>query len=244
MKALPLEQAQLVQLQQLDLAIARLQHQEKTHPALQTLAQLQSRAQDLRGAIIATEAEIDRVAREIQAMEEESEKVKERRALQVGRLESGKVPMRDMSAMEHEIASMDTRIDSLDDRIVEAMEESEKLQGAVEGAQGNATAIEEKELQLKSELGEDLAATGEEIAALRQERRRLEESLPGPVLAEYSSLQKRLGPRVVLEMRDGALIDAPVELPIAELSEVSTFPANQLYISEETEYLVARTSAK
>ena len=244
MKALPLEQAQLVELQRLDLAMARLQHQEKTHPALQTLAQLQSRARDLRGAVIATRAEIDRVAREIQAMEDESDRVKERRALQTSRLEGGKVPMRDMSAMEHEIASMDTRIDSLDDRIVEAMEESEKLQKAVEGAEASAAAIEEEESQLQAELSADLSVTRAELEQLRQERTRLEESLPAPVIAEYTRLQQRLGARVVLEMRDGVLIDAPVELPVSELSELASLPASELYVSDETEYLVARTTGK
>lgn len=242
MKALPLDQTQLVEMQRLDLSIARLLHQQKTHPVRESLAALQSRAQDLRGAIVAARAEQEGLERQIQAVEEEVHRVKERRALQQSRLNEGKVPLRDMSAMEHEIASMDARITALDDRTMELMEESEKLQGGIQAAEENAGAIEVKEARLQEELNSDLSQSGDQIAGLTDKRDRIAASLPQRVLQEYARLQSRLGPRVVLEMRDGALIDPPVELPVAEISELATFPADLLYQSEETEYLVARTS--
>lgn len=243
MKALPLEQRQLVELQQLDLSIARLEHQERTHPALQSLAALQGRATDLQNAIIATEAQLSGLQRQTEQVEEEVERVKARRDLQQGRLEQGKVPIRDMSALEHEIASMDVRISALEDKAVELMEASEKMQGGIDSAKDNAAAIARKESAIKDNLGEDSAAIGTEMRELRSRRDEIKTSLPAAVTAAYESLQGRLGPRVVIEMRDGNLIDAPVELPLTEMSELSTLPDDELYESEETEYLVARTSS-
>lgn len=243
MKALPLEQRQLVEMQRLDLAIARLEHQERTHPALQTLAALQERATDLKNAIIAAQAEADGLDRQISQVEEDAERVKARRALQQSRLDEGKVPMRDMSAMEHEISSMDTRIGVLEERAMEVMEQAEKMRAGIQAAQQNADAIQVKEERFKEELGEALSMTGQELSGLRAKRAQLAESLPQQVVRVYEQLQQRLGPRVVIEMLDGNLIDAPVELPLTEIAELATYPVDQLYESDETEYLVARTTA-
>ncbi|WP_350259040.1 hypothetical protein [Scrofimicrobium sp. R131] len=241
MKALPLEQTHLVELQRLDLALARLRHQDRTHPARQEIVELAGRASDLQQAIVAAEARLDGASRQIEQVESEIEKVRQRRDLQQRRLDEGKVPIRDMSALEHEVASIETRIATLEDKAMELMEGREKLAAGIEAARQNHAALLADQGAAEQRLAADLAVTGEEIDQLEAQRRHVVELLPAQLVTAYEGLQARLGPRVVIEMHEGTLVDAPVELPLSELSELAMHPADQLYISDETEYLIART---
>lgn len=240
MKASPVQQKRLLELQQVDLQIGRLAHQEKTHPALQALAALRERSADLRRAVIAFDADRVDAERRADLVDAEVEKVTARRDLQQGRLNDGKVPMRDMNAMEHEIQSMERRISTLEDEQVELLEAAEELQEKSEAAARGAEAVQADEQKIEAELGDDLLVSQRELADLRTRRAELLDEIPEDVAGEYARLQTRLGPLVVIEMRGTRLIQAPVELPVAELSELTSFPEDELYVSDETEYLVAR----
>lgn len=242
MKALPLEQRQLLDLQKVDLAIARIEHQERTHPALATLDALRGRQGDLRGAIIATQADLDALQRQIEQAEGEVAKVRARRSLQQGRLDGGKVPMRDMSAMEHEIASMDTRIETLEGSILELMESAEKLQAGIAAAEANAAAIAADEESARADMGADLAVSAAKRAELERDREGIRSRISEPVLALYDRLQGRLGTLVVIEVHGGHPVGSPVEFSMAELQELNALPMDELYISDETEYIIARTA--
>lgn len=244
MKALPLEQRQLLDVQHLDLAIARIEHAQKSHPALVTLEALRNRQSDLQGAIIASQADLEDLNRQINVVEKETEKVLARKALQQSRLDEGKVPMRDMSALEHEIRNMGQRVGELEAKSMELMEQAERVDAVISGAKSNAEAIARDEDAAKAEISADLEKSNLEIEELRRKRQGLVESLPQSLVDEYERLRNRIGSVVVVEVRDGRPVASPIEFSAVELSQLGATPVDQLFIHDDSEMMVVRTSGE
>ncbi len=243
MKASPVEHKNLLEVQQLDLQIGRLQHQVSTHPQLQKLEVLKGRQADLRLAIAAAEADVADLKRRITVVEDEITKVQNRQDLQQARLNDGKVPLRDMSAMEHEIARMKIRVEDLENQQIELIDRSENLERGIADTRRTAEAVAKDEEETRAELDADVTAAEEQLNELRSKRAELLEEVNAALRSEYDRAQKVLGTQVVIEVRDGYPLGAPVELPAMELAHVEGMPADQIYISDETEYLVVRTSS-
>ena len=242
MKALPLEQEQLLRLQELDLSIGRLRHQQATHPALEKLQAMRGRKEDLRRAVVATDAQIAELGRQMKQVQDEAAKVRARRDLQEKRLNDGKVPLRDMSAMEHEIASMGRRIDELETSELDLLERQEKLTNAVQAAQATSAAIGDDCARTEADMSADLAKSNAELASLAVSRTSLREKLPADLLARYDQLQSRLGQLVVIEVRDGTPLRSPVQFSVSELDLLRAAPRDQLFASDDHEYWLVRTS--
>ncbi|MSS85050.1 hypothetical protein FYJ24_09800 [Actinomycetaceae bacterium WB03_NA08] len=243
MKALPLEQSHLLELQQTDLAIAKAAHEYRGNPLHEEIRQLQGRAEDLRAATVAFEADLQACGRKTRGIEDEIEKVRSRRELQQDRLEQGKVPMRDMSALQHEIAQMDVRISDLENELLEAMGEGEEIEAKILTSHASAEAITadlEAAQAALAQFGTEIQARVDELRARRDQ---LIELIPEPVVKEYQRLQSRLGVSVVIEVKDGRPLSSPVDFSLAELAEIAATPKDHIYLSDDYEYMVVRTES-
>ena len=135
MKASHTDQLDLLELQKLDQKESALRHKRDSHPAHATVREFAGRVADLQRAAISQNALIADVGREVTRIEDEIAKVTERRKRQQGRIDNNQVPLRDISAMEHEIAQMDRRLAKLEDDQVEAEERVEAARAAQSVAQ-------------------------------------------------------------------------------------------------------------
>ena len=100
--------------------------------------------------------------------------------------------------------------------------------------------LADDEKNAQQELEQDLAEPKAKLEHLNNQRNALRETLPADVVAEYDRLAERQGLPVVLELKEGYLVNAPVSLSAAELGQAAKAPADQLWISGETGYLIAR----
>lgn len=244
MKALPLEQSHLLDLQKTDSQIARIRHQESAHPLWAKLKELQERKEDLQKSVVANQTQMAEAETQAAKTEGEITKVRARKQLQQDRLDQGKVPLRDMSAMEHEIGRMEKRVDDLEAMQLEQLEHVEKLQALIGQIQHQIAQFDEEEQSLRNELDADLEASKEELSRLELKRQKLTESIPENVVATYERLQKHLGVLVVVEVHDGRPVRSPVEISADELSQLAKYDRDQLFISDETEYILVPTTSE
>ena len=140
-KATHTDQLELLELQKLDQKESALRHKRDSHPAHATVREFSGRVADLQRAAISQNAIIADVSRDITRIEDEIAKVSERRKRQQGRIDNNQVPLRDISAMEHEIAQMDRRLAKLEDDQVEAEERLEAARAAQDKMKAEAQAI-------------------------------------------------------------------------------------------------------
>ena len=240
MKATPENQRDLLELQRLDLETMRTQHQMRKHPLREKLEELSGRSDDVQRFTVALGADIEDRRRDLTQLEGQIQKVVDRGKVQQQRLDEGKVPMRDMSAVEHEIGKIGERRDELEGALLALMEEIETKEGALVAAQRQIGELADDEKNAQQELEQDLAEPKAKLEDLNNQRNALRETLPADVVAEYDRLAERQGLPVVLELKEGYLVNAPVSLSAAELGQAAKAPADQLWISGETGYLIAR----
>ena len=140
-KASHTDQLELLELQKLDQKESALRHKRDSHPAHATVREFAGRVADLQRAAISQSAVIADTMREVTRIEDEIAKVTERRKRQQSRIDNNQVPLRDISAMEHEIAQMDRRLAKLEEDQVEAEERVEAARAAQDQMKAEAQAI-------------------------------------------------------------------------------------------------------
>ncbi len=240
MKATPADQANLVELQEVDLAIIRLGHKMKTHDLHQKVEELEGRIADLRRSVLAQTVDLSDQELKTRDLEKQVDQVKSRAALQQERLDSGKVPLRDMSAVEHEISRVVERQTELEDELLDHMGQVEKKESFLEKTKVALGAQEQDLKETRAQLAEALTEPQGQVEEFEKRREELRQQLPATVLDEYDHLRSRMGPLVVLKLKDGNLVDAPVSLTEHEIGRIGRAPEDELWYSEETGYLVVR----
>ena len=165
------------------------------------------------------------------------------RKRQQSRIDNNQVPLRDISAMEHEIAQMDRRLAKLEDDQVEAEERVEAARAAQDKMKAEAQAIAADIEHLKAEFEADVAESDEELRRVIAARRALADRLPHSLLEEYEDARRRNGALAVIEVRDGYGIGVAADLSPMELERIRLTPADELYLTEDTSQIVVRTAA-
>ena len=234
MKASHTDQLELLELQKLDQKESALRHKRDSHPAHATVREFAGRVADLQRAAISQSAVIADTMREVTRIEDEIAKVTERRKRQQSRIDNNQVPLRDISAMEHEIAQMDRRLAKLEDDQVEAEERVEAARAAQDKMKAEA---------LKAQFEADVADSDEELRRVIAARRELADHLPADLLEEYEDARRRNGALAVIEVRDGYGIGVAADLTPMELERIRLTPADELYLTEDTAQIVVRTAA-
>ena len=164
MKVTHEDQLTLLELQETDLQISRLGHRIQSNPLHEKLRELTGRAGDLHRSVIAQSANLGDRQRKIDDVETEVAKVEQRRLVQQQRLDSGKVGIRDMSAVEHEIKKIVERRDQLELEVLELQEDYEKHEEFLAKTEAAVRALGEDEAKTRDQLAVDLAEPAAELA--------------------------------------------------------------------------------
>lgn len=240
MKASREEQLILLDLQATDLKVSRLRHSIDSDPRREKLAELEGRADDLRRSVIAQKAALTDRQRKIAVVEDDVEKVRARAQVQQGRLDSGKIGIRDMGAVEHEIKKIRERKEELEMQVLELQDELDEHRQFLLQTEQAYAALTTDEESTRAELKRALEEPTAQLAAAQSYSKELRAKLPGPLVAEYDRLRSYVGPLAILRFEDGALVNAPVEFSLEELSDLRRAPEDELWESEEWGYAVVR----
>ena len=157
MKVTHADQLTLLELQETDLQISRLGHRIQSNPLHEKLRELTGRAGDLHRSVIAQSANLGDRQRKIADVEAEVAKVEQRRVVQQQRLDSGKVGIRDMSAVEHEIKKIRDRREQLEMEVLELQEDYEKHEEFLAKTEAAVSALAEDEARTREQLAADIA---------------------------------------------------------------------------------------
>src|SRR4051812_41585887 len=114
MKADPKDQQRLLDLQSIDTTLQQLAHRRRTlpeHAELDRLAKVISALEDDR---VTFEVDVDDLDRDIAKLEREVDSVRQRRAKDDQRLADGRLPARELTALEHEVTSLKRRQSELE----------------------------------------------------------------------------------------------------------------------------------
>lgn len=243
MKASVEQQLKLLELQTVDLRLARLHHELAKHPLIDKLAKIDEQLGNLKKMALAQQAEITDKTAETTNLADKLDRLVNRRKIQQERLDSGTVLLRDMPALEQEIRRIQERIKELEDQQVLAEENLENSRNALEQTRDKIRQIESQIAATKVELENQQSGTLTEIEQGQARRDQLCTGLDNALLDEYQNAVEKLGALAVLEVHDGYPVNSPIDFPEAELQSFLLAPADELIYSESSGHLIVRTSS-
>jgi uncharacterized protein len=223
----------LLDIQRLDTEAEQLRHRLATLPQ-----------RDERDAAIAEQARIAsqidtigvariEVATRQKRFEDEAQIFSTKAEADDKRLYGGDVGMKELQALQDEIAGLRVRQGDLEDKALEAMEEAESLAAQLADAEDRRDTIAETITVTEAEI----AATEAEIAAqlieVAAQRAAAAEVVDADDLVEYERLRPGMGSATVVRFDGGNCVGCPSTMPAVELDRVKHAESGQVLSCSE-----------
>ncbi|MGO1173468.1 MAG: zinc ribbon domain-containing protein [Actinomycetaceae bacterium] len=234
------DQLRLLDLQDIDTALARLAHERRSLPVLAQIEALTGRADDLRDEhVLATSAAGD-ARRALTKANADVEQVRSRAARNQTRLDSGEGLSRELLALQEEIAHLAQRQEVLEEAELEAMETAEAADARVASLDEQAGSVAADLVTLGEEREAAFARIDADIAAKKAERDELAAGLPDVLMDEYEYARRRTGGLGAVAVRGHRADAVAVDFSLAEQSMIDTAAEDEILVSEDHGYLLMR----
>ncbi|MDQ1579688.1 MAG: uncharacterized protein QOD05_463 [Microbacteriaceae bacterium] len=218
MKASPAEQKELLRLQAADTRLQQLAHTAKNLPQHAELAALAPQVDAVRQRFAARGGELEDARTELKRIESDVEIVEARITRDTGRVEHS-ASVKDVNALESELASLRKRRSDLEEIELGIMERIEVLET-------DAADIDEERAVLggQQEALEAARATGQatidaQLKALSADRATIAGTIPDELLALYEKQRGRYGTGAALLVR-GVSMGSNVKLTESDLDDI------------------------
>ncbi|MFH9659745.1 zinc ribbon domain-containing protein [Streptomyces sp. NPDC017248] len=243
MNAAPADQIRLLDVQALDVRLQQLAHKRKSLPEHAEIDSLTKDLTQLRDLLVAAQTEESDCAREQTKAEQDVEQVRQRAVRDQKRLDSGAVGSpKDLSNLQHEIASLAKRQGDLEDVVLEVMERREAAQERVRELTERVSSVQSK---IDDATARRDAAFGEidrETASVTKEREVVAASVPADLLALYDKLRKQQGGIGAAKLSARSCQGCRQELAITELNEIRTAAPDTVIRCENCRRILVRTA--
>jgi predicted nucleic acid-binding Zn-ribbon protein len=240
-KADPFVQIRLLDLQALDSTLARLEHRRATLPELAELHRLDARAQALHDDLVRVETESGDLEREQNRIEADVEQVRARAARDQQRLDSGSVSPKQLTDLQHELASLARRQGTLEDQVLELMERREPLDARRDALTAQAAEVAAERARVAEARDQALAVIDAEAAAARAKREETAATFPDDLLKLYEQIRARSGGVGAAALQHGQCQGCRIGLSPSDLGAIRSAPADEVLRCEECRRILVRT---
>lgn len=181
--------------------------------------------------------------REQRKADADVEQVRQRRARNQERLDSGRVTSpRDLENLQHEIGSLERRISDLEDAELEVMERLEEAESQQADVSGQLARLDEEIADLTSRrdaLVDDITTRGADLDA---ERAVVSAEIPADLLALYERLRTQLAGVGVGALHHGRCGGCQLNVGAADLARMAVAPSDEVLRCEECDRILVRTA--
>jgi predicted nucleic acid-binding Zn-ribbon protein len=211
----------LLELQELDLSIDRLEHRRErlgsgldVAEARAAMEEAESRLGELRLALDAAAAEQRRLETELDSMERKA-------AAEERRLYDGSIAnVKELEALQHEIASLKERKGRVEDDLLEVMERREGLEARIPPVEAEVAEARARVETLEREGAAELERVMAELAELRARREGLVREIDEELLELYEDLRGKKDGIGAAALVDGVCQACHEKLSALELDRV------------------------
>jgi predicted nucleic acid-binding Zn-ribbon protein len=240
-KASPEAQRRLLDLQAIDTALAQLAHRRKTLPELAELDAVARELSALADERARAQVAVEDLDRDISRYEKDIEQVRTRKARDQQRLDSGGGGVKELEALQHELATLNRRQSELEDAELELMEQREQAQAALDAVNGKLADLNERRTATETRRDEALAEIAKEVEFKQGARQPLAADLPADLVTLYDKIRADAGLGAAL-LRSGRCGGCRIELYGADLGRVKAAPADEVVRCEECRRIMVRTA--
>jgi predicted nucleic acid-binding Zn-ribbon protein len=240
MKATPSDQSQILDIQQMDFALATLQHKMASLPEIGELLGVTARLAVVRDLAVAAQTEISDIARELLRSEADVEQVASRLEKDEKRLTDGSAGAKELEKLQHEIATLTgrrseleeieleimMRIDSIKDRLTELRTEETLLTGQA------ADLVERKEIATREYQ--------RQVDSINAERLATTQSVDGTLVDLYEKIRASNNGTGAAILKEGRCDGCHLAINSVELSRMKTLAAEEVVRCEECRCILVR----
>ncbi|MCW2541642.1 MAG: uncharacterized protein JWN95_3367 [Frankiales bacterium] len=237
----PFVQLRLLDLQAVDTALTQLAHRRRSLPELLAIADAERRGAELHNELVDAETSIADLDREQRRLESDIDTVRLRADKDQARMTAAGVPAKEISGLQHEVASLARRQSTLEDELLELMERREiaDTQLLVLRESTDRVAAERG----SAEAARDVAFAEIDAAATERVAERLElaAALPTDLLALYDRVREASGGVGAAMLRQRRCEGCRLELAGNELAVVRAAKAEDVLRCENCRRILVRT---
>lgn len=240
MKADPQAQRRLLDVQAIDTALAQLAHKRKNLPEHAELDRLARELSALEDERVRVQVGVDDYDRDIARLEKDVDQVRVRAAKDQARLDVGTGPARELEALQHELGTLARRQTELEDAELELMEKREEVQAELDGVLERLTTIRANRADVERRRDETLDQLKRDEEFKRSGRVPLVADLPADLVTLYEKIREQSGTGAAL-LRFGRCEGCHLELSGSERSIVRSADPDEVYRHEECRRILVRT---
>lgn len=240
LKASPDDQALLLDLQAFDTRLSQLDHRAKSLPELATLGQLAARRDALRLILNEQSGALEDVALELSRLESDVEVVDARIKRDKERLQ-GSSSVKDVAALEQELAALAKRLGDLEEIELTVMERVEEQQAAVDATRQQLHTLGAEIADVEAARDASLASVAAERTVAAAGRRTIEAKVPADLLALYEKQRARYGTGAS-HLRGGVSMASGVKLLENEMQAIRAAAPDEVIMCASSEAILVRTN--
>lgn len=237
----PREQLRLLELADVDKSLNRLRHERAALPQVRTIEEAEAQLAGTRGDVIETQTARNDLQREMDRLESDIQSVRSRRERNQQRLDSGAVSAaKDVSALEHEMETLQRRQGTLEDQELTLMERAEELDAQLGEVAKAREAVEQIRDSATVERDERWAEIDQQIAMTQRQRDTLADTFDADLIGLYDKIRGTGVPGAALmtQRRCGA---CRIELAGSELAAVRGAAPSDIVRCESCRSIMVRT---
>jgi len=238
--ARPEDQALLLELQAFDTKLAQLDHRAKSLPELATLAGFAKDSEALRLTLAEQNGGLEDIALELKRIESDVEVVETRITRDTERAQASS-SVKDVTALEQELASLRKRLGDLEEIELVVMERLEEQQKVADNTTAAAEALAARTREVEQERDAALAAIAAERAVAAAGRDALAARIPAELLALYEKQRSRYGTGAS-HLRGGVSMASGVKLLENEMQAIRAAAPDEVIMCASSEAILVRTA--
>jgi predicted nucleic acid-binding Zn-ribbon protein len=241
-KADHFEQQRLLELAAEDVALTQLAHRKRTLPEVAAVEAAAEAERTFAADVVRAETAVRDLGREVKRMESDVETVRAREEKDQKLLDSGSVSPKEMTNLQHELASLKRRQSDLEDQELELMERLEVAEKALAVAQSGldqARADLERARQLRDDALADIADSTKRHEAARAE---VAGGISAPLLSLYDRIRTQTGSTGAAMLKARQCQGCRIELYGNELSAVRNADPHEVVRCENCGRILVRTA--
>ena len=242
MKAEPAAQARLLDLQELDTQLQRLDHRLRSLTEIAEAAQLKERVDAIDAELITAQTKASDVERHQRKAESDVDQVRSRAERDAKRLESGQITnAKELQSLQSEIESLSRRQAELEEVVLEVMEQAEGLSAEVARLTEEREAAVAKFTEVTARRDTAAAEIQWDRTRVTQDRERGSAEIPADLLALYDKLRAQYDGVAAAPLRYGRCNGCKLALSTVELNEIRATAADEVVRCEDCRRILVRT---
>jgi hypothetical protein len=240
-KADPAVQRRLLDLAAVDAELARVTHRRRTLPEIAEIAEAEQLVRTKQDALVAVETTLGDLDRDVKRQEAEIDQVRARGERDRKLMQSGSVGAKQLTDLEHELATIQRRQGVLEDDLLELMERREAVEADVSFARVDLDKAREALDAATSRRDAALADLESTETKRTADRAVMAKGFPDDLLKLYDRQreQRGIGAALIQSRRCGA---CRIELDRSAMAKVKEAAADEIVRCEECGAILVRTS--